>query len=234
LFLANVSHELRTPLNAIIGFSELIKDQRFGPGASEQYRDYAKDIHESGIHLLSLINDLLDLSKIEAGKFELHDEQVDVGDIIGASLRLLGERAGAASVELDVEAPHDLPSLRADERVVKQILINLLSNAIKFTPAGGRVSIAAGAEPDGTLALCISDTGIGIGEEQLQKAMSPFEQVDSSLPRKYDGTGLGLPLTKGMVELHGGSLQIDSALGRGTTVRVSFPKERVLTGSAAA
>ena len=230
-FLANMSHELRTPLNAVIGFSEIIKDAILGNGSIDAYRGYATDIHESGRHLLSLINDILDMSKIEAGKLELIDETVDLTAAIGTSLRLLRERALHNRIDLAADVAEALPLLRADLRKVKQIMINLLSNAVKFTPAGGRVTIRAFQRDDGGVTLCVEDTGIGIAEEDIETVLAPFGQADTGLNRQYEGTGLGLSLTKALAELHGGRLEIASRTDgpdRGTTVEVNFPASRVI------
>jgi len=226
-FLANTSHELRTPLNAIIGFADLLAGQKFGPLGNPRYVGYAVDIRDSGQHLLELINDVLDLSKVEYGKLELLEEPVDVAAAAESCLRLMRPRAEAAQVGLAAELPPGLPALRADDRRLKQILLNLLSNAVKFTPAGGSVVLRARADAEG-FHLSVADTGIGIADGDLAKALSPFGQVDSRLARRYSGTGLGLPLTKAMVELHGGRLRIDSRVGAGTTVTVSLPPGRLL------
>jgi PAS domain S-box-containing protein len=226
-FLANMSHELRTPLNAIIGFSEIIMGEMFGPIGVEQYKEYMKDIHESGSHLYNLINDILDVSKAEAGKLELSESEIDIADAVTRCVRLVGERAERAEVALEVEVPQGLPLLYADERKIKQILLNLLSNAVKFTPTGGKVSIAARIEPDGWFCFAITDTGIGISEQDMADVMAPFGQVDSTLARRYEGTGLGLPLTKALVDLHGGELDLHSELDVGTTVTVRLPKDRL-------
>ena len=227
-FLANVSHELRTPLNAIIGFSEIIKDQLFGPIGNHRYKEYAIDIHDSGTHLLSLINDILDLSKIEAGKFELHEEPIDLERATKSCFRIMRDRAEEAGVNLEHRFPHGLPHLKADPRAVKQILLNLLSNAVKFTGQGGRVLVYPNFSEGGDLVLNVEDTGIGIAEADIAKAMAPFGQVDSSLSRKYEGTGLGLPLTRHLVDLHGGELKLSSHMGQGTLVSITFPRTRLL------
>jgi PAS domain S-box-containing protein len=227
-FLANVSHELRTPLNAIIGFSEVMEHEMFGKLGNEHYRDYARDIRLSGTHLLEVINDILDLAKVEAGKVELQEQSIDLAKIIESAVRLVRERAGARNIELSVNLPETLPRLWADERKVKQILINLLSNAIKFTPEGGSVTISAERDAFDAIHLAVADTGIGIARESLETVLKPFGQVDSALSRKHPGTGLGLPLTKSLVELHGGRLDLDSELGKGTTVVVHFPHERLV------
>jgi signal transduction histidine kinase len=226
-FLANMSHELRTPLNAIIGFSQIIEAQMFGPVEPAQYREYANDIHESGRHLLSLINDILDLSKIEARKYEIRETDVDIFEAVDASVRLVRERADEAGVDLDKDLSSDLPLLTADPRAVKQILLNLLSNAVKFTDQGGRVTVRAQVRADGALAIAVTDTGIGMTPSGIELALMPFGQVDAALDRRYEGTGLGLPLTERLAELHGGSLDVDSQIGVGTTVTVCFPAHRV-------
>jgi signal transduction histidine kinase len=222
-FLANMSHELRTPLNAIIGFSEMIRNRVFGPVGSAKYVEYANHINESGEHLLELINDILDLSKIEAGKLDLDIEDVDVARVVRACIRLVGERARLGGLTLGHELPDENLVLRADERKLKQVLLNLLSNAIKFTPSGGSVTVRAEVTPGGDTEITVADTGIGISPDDIEKALSPFGQVDSQLNRKYEGTGLGLPLTKALVELHGGTMDMMSEVGVGTTVRVVFP-----------
>ena len=228
-FLTNMSHELRTPLNAIIGFAEIMRDELLGPLGAPHYREYASDIHQSGKHLLDLINDILDLSKVEAGRLELHEEDCNVPALLAASLRLMNERAHASELRIEQRFPRHLPLLRADARSLKQILLNLVSNAIKFTPSGGRILISADAD-GGSFNLTIADSGIGMTAEGVKKALEAFGQVDSSLSRKYEGTGLGLPLTRALVELHGGRLEIDSALGDGTRVTASFPAERIIQG----
>ena len=227
-FLANMSHELRTPLNAIIGFSELINQQTFGPIGSARYIEYAQDIIDSGRHLLKVINDILDVSKMEAGKLDLDESSVNVEKMIRSSLRLVAERAREANVRLVVAVPSDLPMVRADERRLKQVLLNLLANSVKFTPSQGEVRISAEAHDGAGLAIVVRDTGIGIAPGDLPRVLKPFGQVDSNLSRRYDGTGLGLSLSKTLVELHGGTLSIDSTLGEGTTVRVALPQSRVI------
>jgi signal transduction histidine kinase len=229
-----MSHELRTPLNAIIGFSEIMRDELLGPLGDSRYSQYARDIHGSGAHLLEIINDILDLSKIEAGKHELIEETVELPAIVKSCLILLGERARSAEVRLDQRLPEDLPTLRADPRKLKQVVLNLLTNAVKFTPAGGTVTVTAGRDATGGVTFMVADTGIGIDPEDFDKVLAPFGQVDSGLGRKYEGTGLGLPLSRGFTELHGGRLILDSAPGEGTTVTVTLPKERVLDREMAA
>ncbi len=231
-FLANMSHELRTPLNAIIGFAEIIMDEVLGPAGNERYRDYAKDINDSGQHLLKIINDILDLSKIETGQAALCVEEIDVPEALRDSLKLIRERARSAGVDLVAEIDSQaLPKLRADRRMLKQILVNLLSNAVKFTPQGGQVTVSANCDPVAGYALMVADTGIGIALDDIPKALARFEQVDAKLDRRYEGTGLGLPLSKAFVELHGGSLELESEVGVGTTVTVRFPSGCVGSGA---
>ncbi len=225
-FLANVSHELRTPLNAIIGFSEVMQREMFGPLGKLQYKEYAKDIHDSGVHLLKIINDILDLSKIEAGKFELHKEKLQMADVVRSCLRLVSDRANAGRLTLKTEVPGDLPPLFADSRAIKQILINLVSNSVKFTPPGGEIRISAHRDAGGAFVLKVADTGIGIAEKDIPKAMAAFGQVDGALSRKYAGTGLGLPLVRLLAELHSGTLALESRVNAGTTVTVRLPQPR--------
>ncbi len=225
-FVANMSHELRTPLNAIIGFAEIFRGQLFGPIGSSKYLEYAHDIWDSGTHLLGIVNSILDTSKIEAGSFELHDGPCDVAEMIESALRMVAERAQQAGVTLEQQVAPGLPVIMADERVCKQILLNLLSNAVKFTPARGHVAVTAGEAPDAGLLIKVVDNGIGIGPEHLKQVFDRFNQADGSYARQHGGTGLGLHLTKKLVELHGGTIRLDSELGVGTTVSVSFPAWR--------
>ena len=228
-FLATMSHELRTPLNAVIGFAELISMQVNGPIANEHYLEYARDIRSSGEHLLTLINDILDLSRIEAGAVELGEDHVDCRDLIDYCVRLVRDRAQRAGLSLTVDAGVDVPELRGDQRKLRQALLNLLSNAIKFTPTGGSVKIAAACEADGAIILRVADNGIGMEPADIPEALTPFKQVDNSLARKYEGTGLGLPLAKSLIELHGGSLKLISELGGGTTVICRLPPSRTVS-----
>jgi PAS domain S-box-containing protein len=230
-FLANVSHELRTPLNAIIGFSEIMQMQMFGPMGHDQYAAYADDIHASGKHLLSIINDILDLSKIEAGRYELHIETVELEDTFEDCARLVRERAENAGLRVTREIDPATPRLLADKRAVKQILINLLSNAIKFTPQGGEVTMTATPAGAGWVALSVADTGIGIPPEQIDNALSAFGQVDNPFTRSQEGTGLGLPIVKSLVELHGGQFQIESAVGKGTKITMTMPAQKIEAAS---
>ena len=225
-FLANMSHELRTPLNAIIGFAEIIKSGVLGARGEEKYQEYAGDIIQSGQHLLDLINDILDLSKIELGSEQPNDVNIDVPELIASILVLMRERSRKASVKITTDFQKELPLLRADERKLKQILINLLFNSIKFTHPGGSVHLTVRCRPGEGYVFAVEDTGIGMAPDHLAKAMQPFGQIDSDLNRKYAGTGLGLPLAKELAEMHGGSLKLDSKLGAGTTVAVSFPSDR--------
>jgi signal transduction histidine kinase len=227
-FLAMMSHELRTPLNAVIGFSDLMRMEAFGPVGSTRYRGYAGDIHDSARHLLSLINDILDLSKIERGSLKPDEEELDVRTAVHAVETLVKDRAQRGKVALAFDCPEALPPLRVDPRQFKQMLANLLSNAIKFTDPGGKVSVAVVCDPAKGYLFAVEDTGIGMAMEDIPKALAPFVQVDRSLARKHEGTGLGLPLTKRMIELHGGRLELKSALGLGTTATLVFPKSRIV------
>lgn len=233
-FLAAISHELRTPLNAVIGFSEVMMSEAFGPLGQAVYAEYARDIHESAEHLLELINDILDVSKIEAGKLNLDEEETDVVDLVRAAARLVSARAQETGVALSLEVGADLPEITLDARAFKQVLLNLLSNAVKFTERGGSVVLAAGIGADGAFRLSVRDTGIGMSEAEIQVALTPFGQVDSSLARRFQGTGLGLPLSRGLVELHGGSLEVASRKPGGTCVTVRLPAWRTVTDRAVA
>jgi signal transduction histidine kinase len=229
LFLTNMSHELRTPLNAIIGFSEIIKDQVLGPSAAKNYADYAKDIHNSGQHLLSLINDILDLSKIDAGQMSLDEEPIDLTDLVRHGIALLEPRWRSKRVSVEIEIPRDLSFLRADSPKLRRALLNLLGNAIKFNRDGGRVVVRAVAPQGEGLSIEIADTGIGMTPDEIAVAFQAFVQVDNSLARRYEGSGIGLSITKRLIELHGGALAIESVKGSGTTVILRFPAERVTT-----
>jgi len=221
-FLANMSHELRTPLNAVNGFSEIMLREMFGPLGDNRYVDYVKDIHTSGQHLLSLINDILDMSKIEAGKMQLQKEPVSLADIVEQSTRLVKARADEKAVRLIVELDDSIPDMTADPRAFKQVILNLLSNAVKFTPEEGRVTIRS-FQYQNRLALQVADTGIGIPKEDLPRLGRPFEQIESQHSKSHQGTGLGLALSKSLVEMHGGEMKIDSELGEGTTVTIIVP-----------
>ncbi len=225
-FLANMSHELRTPLNAIMGFSEVIKVEMFGP-VSERYRGYIIGIFNSGSHLLGLINEILDLSKLEAGQFELHEEEIDLALTVEACLHLVDVQAKKSNIRLSAALDEGAGVIRADDQRMRQILINLLSNAVKFTPDGGRIRVSSSLK-NGCLAIAVSDTGIGITAEDIPKVMTSFGQVESKVSRKYEGSGLGLPLTKHLVELHGGTLSIESQVDVGTTVTFLLPSSRIV------
>jgi len=227
-FLATVSHELRTPLNAIIGFSEMMLREVLGALGNEQYRAYASDIHASGSHLLQIINDILDLSKAESGKLELYEDVFDLNDIIRAVGQLTSTRIRDAGLSNATHLPDDLPLLRADERKTKQVLLNLVTNAAKFTPRGGHIEITGSYDVEAGLTLTVADNGIGIAPDDIGRVLEPFVQVDSSLSRQHQGTGLGLPLVKAIMELHGGALTLDSTVGVGTRVKITFPPERVV------
>jgi PAS domain S-box-containing protein len=223
-FLANMSHELRTPLNAIIGFAEVIVLRMWGD-SSEKYFDYAQDVVVSARHLLHVINDILDMSKIEAGRYELQLQDHKLNAVVEDCLTIVKGRASEAEVSLVNEIPHDLPAARLDARAVKQVLLNLLSNAIKFTPPGGTVRLQGRRDPDGGMAILVSDTGVGIRRENLGRIFEPFWQGDPNVSRRSEGTGLGLTISRKFMELHGGSLEIDSAESRGTVATIRFPPE---------
>ena len=231
-FLATMSHELRTPLNAIIGFSEMMLHEALGEIRNMRYRGYIADIHASGSHLLQIINDVLDLSKAEAGKLTLDEDVFDVREIIRSVSQLTRVRLHEHGLTEAIDLPPDLPSLYADERKTMQMLLNLVTNAIKFSPAGGRIEISCRADFTHGLSITVADTGIGIAPDDLGRVVEAFEQVDSSLSRRYEGTGLGLPLVKMMIELHGGTLDLQSGLGVGTTAEITFPPDRLVDNTA--
>ncbi len=224
-FLANMSHELRTPLNAINGFSEIMAGEMFGPLGDPRYKGYAADILRSGQHLLSLINDILDMAKIEAGKLTLHYERVSLKEVVDDAARLMRGKIQEAGLNLVVDAP-DLPDVDADHRGLKQVILNLVSNAVKFTPEGGDIVIALSQLDDDRVRVAVTDTGIGIASEDLERLARPFEQVEGQHSKTTQGTGLGLALTKSLVELHGGELRIESEPGQGTTVSFDLPIRR--------
>lgn len=226
-FLANVSHELRTPLNAIIGFSEMLRDQMLGPIGTSKYVEYAGDIHNSGSHLLDIINDILDLSKLESGKVELRKTAFPVRDVVASCIGLIRERAYQDGLELEIDLRGPL-TLVADKRYVKQMLLNLLSNAMKFTPKHGKIVVRAARTDAGGCRIEVSDTGIGMTADDIETALKPFGQVDSPYTRKHSGSGLGVPLVKTLVERHGGSMEIESAPGQGTTVSLIFPPDDIV------
>jgi signal transduction histidine kinase len=228
LFLANMSHELRTPLNAIIGFSEIIKKQVTGPAGMKNCAEYAEDILNSGQHLLALVVNVLDISKIEAGKMSLDEDLIEIANLIKASVALLDQRGKNNRITLEIDPPKTAPLVQGDELKLRQVLINLLSNAIKFTPEGGRVTIRFDLAPNGELVISVSDTGIGMSPDEIAIALEPFAQVDNGLVKSYEGTGIGLPLAKRLVELHGGKLALESVKDAGTTVHIHLPANRVV------
>ena len=230
-FLRNMSHELRTPLNSIIGFSEVLEQELFGKLGNERYIDYASMINTSGAHLLSLINQILDLSKIEAGRYELVKQPFDIREVIEDSGELLLPQAKDGQITVDVELPDGDCEIDADHTAIRQAVLNLMSNAIKFTKEGGSVTVRLEDHVD-TVMLCVSDTGIGIAPNDLRRVMIPFEQVDSTFAASKQGTGLGLPIVKSLIELHGGSIELASTLGKGTTVTVWLPKEAEVPANA--
>jgi PAS domain S-box-containing protein len=230
-FLATMSHELRTPLNAILGFSEIIAKQTFGPAGCQQYVEYAEIINGSGAHLLSLISDILDLSKIEAGKLEMRPETIDVREVIAEALGLVGAKHASGPQPRAMIAV-DLPMLTADRRALIQMIVNLVSNAVKFTAADGKVTIDARCDDEGAMTITVADTGIGIAKADIPKALAPFVQVDDGAARRQGGTGLGLPIVKSLVELHGGRFVLDSDTGQGTRATLVFPRQRVAARAA--
>jgi signal transduction histidine kinase len=226
-FLTNMSHELRTPLNAVIGFSDIIMHERLGPTGNARYLEYARDINQSGRHLLSLINDILDLSKIESGAEDLYEEILDVAEVSNAAISLVRQRAQDKEIAISQEAPDNIPPLRADRRRLLQILVNILTNAIKFTDRGGQVALEAHWNRETGISLTITDNGIGIAAKDIPKAFSQFGQIDGALNRQNDGTGLGLPLAKALAEMHGGAFELESEPDVGTTVTMRFPASRI-------
>ena len=226
-FLANMSHELRTPLNAIIGFSEMLKQEFFGD-LNEKQAEYVRDINMSGSHLLNIINDILDISKIEAGDMELNEEEVDLEEMIDGCISLVKHRAETGQVTLVTDFRSSMKVIRVDAQKLKQIMLNLLSNAVKFTPEEGTIEVGVDVDKEGAFVLSVTDTGVGMSPEQIPEAMRPFGQVDNAISRESEGTGLGLPLTKSLVEAHGGTLEVESNLGVGTTITLRFPPERTV------
>ena len=226
-FLATMSHELRTPLNAILGFSEIMTAETFGPLGNPRYKDYSQDIYRSGKHLLALINDVLDFTRADAGELHIHEEDVDIEEVAADAIRMIEAQATTQKIEIRTGFASPLPHIRADHRRVRQVLLNLLSNAVKFTPDGGQVTVEAAAGPEGFV-LRVADTGIGIAKQDIPLALERFGQIDSDLSRKYEGTGLGLPLSLCLMEHHGGTLDIESEPGRGTTITLTFPAGRIV------
>ncbi|HTJ63635.1 MAG TPA: HAMP domain-containing sensor histidine kinase [Alphaproteobacteria bacterium] len=227
IFLANMSHELRTPLNAILGFSELLTQEIYGPLGDPRYTEFADDIFRSGKYLLGIISNILDLTKIEAGQVVLDEQDMDLGELMHSSIRLVSEAARHRDISLEVQVPPAPVTLNADPTRLRQILLNLLSNAIKFTPEGKWVYLSCARGAD-TLDLTVSDTGIGMSADEIARAMQPFHQVDNSYSRRYEGTGLGLSVTQSLVDLHGAAMSIESEVGKGTTITVRLPASRVL------
>ena len=228
-FLANMSHELRTPLNAIIGFSDMMLSQTFGPVGNDKYEEYIQDMNSSANHLLEIINEVLDMSKIEAGRLELDETNVNIEQLIKTVMRMMASRTFGSGIVMQTEIAPDIPLFYGDERLLRQILINLVTNAVKFSKIGARVRVMAHCLEDGSLYLGILDEGGGIPRDKIEQALEPFGQVADGPDRSQkQGTGLGLPLAKAMVELHDGTLDIESNLGKGTTVHISFPAGRCL------
>jgi len=222
-----MSHELRTPLNAVIGFSEMIARQNFGPVGSPRYMEYAKHINDSGTHLLRIISDILDLAKIEASQIELEENIIDLSRLFSACKTIVATRAAQGEVTVTTSRTLGLPHLKGDELRVKQIVLNLLGNAVKFSPRGGTVWLSALVTENRGLAIVIADEGCGMTEGELTLALQPFRQVNSSIAKRAEGTGLGLPLAQRLAEIHGGTLEIQTAPSRGTTVTVRFPPQRI-------
>lgn len=231
-FLAIMSHELRTPLNAIIGFSEIISNQMFGPVGQTKYVDYATDIRSSGAHLLSIINDILDISKAEAGKLQLEEEPIDPVEALNRTMRMFRQRASELGVDLTFRVRDDIPWLIADPRLFNQVAINLTSNALKFTPEDGNVWVELSFDAAGDMVLSVKDTGIGIKASDKERIFEPFVQVEDAMSRTQQGTGLGLPLVRKIMSLHGGRIEIESTVGEGTTAYATFPKSRFVAPEA--
>jgi two-component system cell cycle sensor histidine kinase PleC len=227
-FLATMSHELRTPLNAILGFSEVMKSELLGPIANASYKEYCANIHDSGRHLLQVINEILDLSRIEAGRYELQEGAVRLCDVVEDCLRLLSLRAKGKGLNVILDCPRGLDQLWADERAVRQICLNLLSNALKFTPRGGRISLSVCANGNGGQTLSVKDTGPGIPPDEIPRVLQAFGQGSLAHETAEGGTGLGLPIVQNLIRLHGGTFELSSELRKGTQAIVSFPKSRVL------
>lgn len=224
-FLANMSHELRTPLNSIIGFSEILTMEKVG--TPEERLEYAQDVHDSGVHLLNLINDLLDLSKAEAGKLDLNESTISLPAMLEACVGMVRKSADEKGLSITIDVPPSAPALRGDERKMRQVFLNLLSNSVKFTPSGGSITIHSRPTPAGGLAISVIDTGIGIAQADLDRVMRPFVQVDNVFTRRNTGTGLGLPMVKTLIDLHGGAFKLTSAPGEGTVAGIQFPAERL-------
>ncbi|MBT6085492.1 MAG: PAS domain-containing protein [Rhodospirillaceae bacterium] len=227
-FLANISHELRTPLNSVLGFSELIRSETFGPVGNPKYREYADDIHGSGAHLLEVINEILDVSRVEAGALDLHEGQVDLAAAFETCLTMIVERADKGGITVDMKIADGLSAVRADDTRLKQIILNLLSNAVKFTPPDGRITLAAELGENGDLLISVRDTGIGINARHFSHIFEPFVQVENVLQRSHEGSGLGLTLVQSLTRLHGGTVTIDSQPGEGNSVTIQLPASRLV------
>ncbi|MBT4889095.1 MAG: hypothetical protein HON65_06040 [Rhodospirillales bacterium] len=227
-FLANMSHELRTPLNTIIGYTQMLKERIFGPVGSEKNAEYIDDVNFAGNHLLNIIQDILDLSKVEAGEMQLHESRIDLSSLVEACIRIVREKAHKKDIDLLSDIQPTKLALYADETRLKQVVINLLSNALKFTPDNGEVKVSAWLDGNGAIVIEVSDTGIGVSPEDISKIIKPFEQVENAFTRHYQGTGLGLSIVKSLSELHGAELEFKSELGSGSQVSLRFPAERSL------
>jgi two-component system cell cycle sensor histidine kinase PleC len=228
-----MSHELRTPLNAILGFAEIIKDETFGPVGNEKYKSYVGDIHSSGSHLLALINEVLDLSRIEAGKHELQEEAIDLVDVVEECIHMLEVRANGRGLKLRTAFTENMPRLWADERAIRQVVLNLLSNAIKFTPQGAEIRVKVGWTQSGGQYLAVRDNGPGIPEDEIAVVLSTFGRGSQAIKNADQGSGLGLPIVKNLVELHGGAFRLTSKVREGTEATAMFPPSRVMTAMAA-
>lgn len=231
-FLTNMGHQLRTPLNTIIGFSEMVKDEAFGPLGNEKYEEYAADIHEAGGDLMTIIADIIEVARIEADALDAVEEAVDVNSVVHSCLRMVGERAARADIRLSADLPDKPPRLMLDETRFRQVLLNLLSNALRFTPPGGGITVSAAIDERGGYRFVVGDTGVGIAKRDLDKALAPFGQINDSESFGDDGhgSGLGLTIAKSIMEMHGGALELDSEPNRGTRVKLSFPADRTLYG----
>jgi PAS domain S-box-containing protein len=225
-FLAAMSHELKTPLNAVLGFSEIIRDQMLGPAGVPAYADYAADIHQSGAKLLAIINDVMDVSRLEGGLLAIEPRRENLLDVVEKAIRL-GRAVAQDERQIATEFPADMPALQVDPLRLAQALGNLIANALKFTPAEGKILLAVGPEPDGGMALSVTDTGTGMAGETIAEALEPFRHIDASLTRKFEGTGLGLSISKALIELHGGTIRVESRIGVGTKVTLTLPPECV-------
>jgi len=223
-----MSHELRTPLNSIFGFPEILVRETMGPHGHPKYLEYADDIHSSGRHLLNLIGEVLDLSKLEVGELGIHESEINVAEIVNICVKMIEGRSYEKQISLNFQVPSNLPPLLIDELRFKQILLNLMGNAVKFTPTSGQVEVSVRLSKNREFVIEVSGTGVGIAEYDIPKALEPFGQVHDVMTRNHEGSGLGLRLAKSFTEIHGGTLEIESTLGQGTTVTLTFPKERTI------